>query len=330
MKFAPGGCGVAKPAGLFLNNALSSPPMRYFYEVSQAGSFRQAAERLGIAASAIHRQVGLLEAQLGTALLQRSRGRDGVRLTAAGEVLVYRIARAMREVSTGIAEIEDLRKVRRGKVRLGSPDMLAIDVIAPFLREFHERHPRIEVDVRVADKADLLSNQERMQFDMLLSFNVPPLISLKVLAEFKTQSYAVVPSRHPLSEKSSTSLAECAQFPLALVNDASVNEGIISRMEAAAGFKPKMVLTTNSYAFMREAVASGAVISIQAAFEDEMRYPHPGLSYVPLRENLGKFSTLACLVPATRRMSSAADVFASTFIESLNGRFLASSMLGAR
>jgi DNA-binding transcriptional LysR family regulator len=300
-----------------LAHALSSAPIRYFFEVSQAGSFRQAAEKLGIASSAVHRQVGLLEAQLGTSLLQRGRGREGVRLTAAGELLIYRISRAMREVAIGITEIEDLRKIRRGKVRVGSPDMLAMDAIAPFLRDFLEDYPRIEVDVRIADKADLLANQNRMQFDLLLSFNTPPLIGLKVVAEFEMQSYAVVPAGHPLGAKESTSLAECAQFPLALINDASVQEGIITRMEAAAGFKPRVVLTTNSYAFMREAVAGGSAISIQAAFDGGLRYRNPGLSYVPIRDPLGRFSTLGCLVPVSRRLSTAADLFVSTITASL-------------
>ena len=76
------------------HNALSSPAIRYFFEVAQAGSFRQAAENIGIAVSAVHRQVGMLEKQLRTPLLQRNRGRDGVRLTAAGEVLTHRIGRA--------------------------------------------------------------------------------------------------------------------------------------------------------------------------------------------------------------------------------------------
>ncbi|TCR80877.1 LysR family transcriptional regulator [Rhizobium sp. BK376] len=311
---------TSKIAPSSIANSLSAAPIRYFFEVSQAGSFRQAAEKLGIASSAVHRQVGLLEAQLGTALLQRGRGREGVRLTAAGELLVYRISRAMREVSIGIAEIDDLRKVRRGKVRVGSPDMLAIDAIAPFLRQFLEDNPRIEVDVRIADKAELLANHERLQFDLLLSFNTPQLIGLKVLAEFEMQSYAVVPAGHPISAKDFTSLAECAQFPLALINDPAVKEGILTRMEATAGFKPRVVVTTNSYAFMREVVASGSAISIQAAFEGELRYRNPELAYVPIRESLGRFSTLGCLVPVSRRLSAAADLFIGSITASLASR----------
>ena len=311
---------VTKPIGGTLSNLLSTASMRYFFEVSQAGSFRQAAEKLGIAPSAVHRQVGLLEAQIGTALLQRARGRDGVRLTAAGELLVFRISRAMREVSIGITEIEELRKVRRGKVRVGTTDMVAIDVIAPFLPTFLEDNPRIEVDVRVADKADLLANQSRMQFDMLLAFNTPPVIGLKAVAEFKTTNYAVVRSGHLLSGKSSTTLAECAQFPLALVNDSSVHEGIISLMEAAAGVKPKVVVTANSYAFMREAVATGAAISIQAAFDGDLRFRNPGLAYVPIRDPLGRFGTLSCLVPAPKRLSVAAEFFVSAITAFLVSR----------
>jgi DNA-binding transcriptional LysR family regulator len=305
-------------ANHFLRNVLSSPAIRYFLEVAQAGSFRQAAENVGIAVSAIHRQVGLLEKQLGTSLLQRNRGRDGVRLTAAGEVLVYRIQRAMQEISGAIAEINGLKDVKRGKVTVGSTDTLAMDLLAPFLLTFRKSHPRIDFDVRIAEKTEIIANQERMQLDLLLLYNAPVQIGLRTVAEFKLSSYAVVSACHPLTERKSTTLAECAEFPLALVNDAAVQEGIIGRMARDTGVKPKITLSTNSYAFMRATVATGLAISIQAALEGCYSPRYAGLAYVPIRDSMGRFSTLSCCVPATRRLTPAADLFVDRLVRSLS------------
>ena len=58
--------------------------------VVEAGSFRQAAEQMHISPSAVLKQIGLLEKDLGVIVFDRSR--KGVTLTRAGE-LIYRDAK---------------------------------------------------------------------------------------------------------------------------------------------------------------------------------------------------------------------------------------------
>ena len=60
--------------------------LNYVDEVARAGSIRQAADRLHVAASAVNRRILDLEAELGTAIFERLP--RGVRLTAAGEIFV--------------------------------------------------------------------------------------------------------------------------------------------------------------------------------------------------------------------------------------------------
>lgn len=302
---------------ILARSLMGSSAVRYFFEVAKAGSFRKASERLGIAASAIHRQVGLLEKQMDTPLLQRGRGRDGVRLTAAGEMMVHRIGRAMVEISTAVGEIQDLRKAKRGKVRIGTTDALAIDIIAPFLAEFSSLNPRIDIEVWVTEKEYLFADYERKQSDVLLAFNAPIQIGLKTICEFLPSSCVVVHRDHPMASRSSVSLAECAQYPLALNVDAVVLEGIVSRITAAAGIKPRIALASNSYTFMREVVARGNAISIAGAFSGRFRPHHDSLAYVPLRENLGRFSTLGIYVPMARRHSAASEMLVANLVEAM-------------
>ena len=58
--------------------------------VVEAGSFRQAAEQMHISPSAVLKQIGLLEKDLGVTVFDRSR--KGVTLTKAGES-IYRDAK---------------------------------------------------------------------------------------------------------------------------------------------------------------------------------------------------------------------------------------------
>ena len=82
--------GQAEPAGLpetaGAPQAIELRHLRYFTAVADAGSFTHAAEKMFIAQPTLSQQIRRLEGIVGTPLLQRLR--DGVRLTAAGTVLL--------------------------------------------------------------------------------------------------------------------------------------------------------------------------------------------------------------------------------------------------
>ena len=61
---------------------MHAPVLRYFSEVAERGSIRQAAKTLNIASSAVNRQILKLEENLGVQLFERVPG--GVQLTHAG------------------------------------------------------------------------------------------------------------------------------------------------------------------------------------------------------------------------------------------------------
>jgi DNA-binding transcriptional LysR family regulator len=69
--------------------------LRYFMAVATAESFSRAADELHVAQSAVSRQVGLLERELGVRLLERTT--HDVELTEAGRHLLERGASLARD-----------------------------------------------------------------------------------------------------------------------------------------------------------------------------------------------------------------------------------------
>src|SRR5438552_10253971 len=88
---------------------------RYFLAVAASGSVRAASRELNVAASAISRQLILLEDQLGIALFDRS-GRN-LRLTAAGEVLLSGLRAAAQGHEETLDHLGALRGLKRGRVK---------------------------------------------------------------------------------------------------------------------------------------------------------------------------------------------------------------------
>lgn len=300
-----------------IRNMLSAPAVRYFCEVAQSGSFRQAAERVHVAASAIHRQVALLEQQVGAPLLERRRGRGGVRLTAAGEILLHRVTRAMDEVSRGVAEIETLRTLRGGRVALGTADALARDMVPPLLATVRRAHPRLTFEVRIGAATELVDRLLDDRLDLVVCYDVPRRIGVRFVAEFALPTCAVVPEGHPLAERAATTLAECAQYPLLLPEDPQYLGGLLHQMLSSGVAAPEPLLRTNSFVLMRDAVVAGLGISIQTRLRRHYAVRQAGLVYVPLRETLANFSVLSCCVRAGRRLTPAASWMLDRLIETL-------------
>jgi DNA-binding transcriptional LysR family regulator len=104
-----------------------------FRTVAHERSFSRAAERLSRSQPSVSSQIALLETEVGVKLLHR--GRRGLRLTAAGEVLLGHadhVAWRLRLADTQIAALAD---ARREQVRVGSfPTSLAAFIPAAIAR----------------------------------------------------------------------------------------------------------------------------------------------------------------------------------------------------
>ena len=95
---------------------LHSKLLRYLDEVARSGSIRAAAQRLNVASSAVNKQVLMIEEQLGVKLFERLP--RGLRLTAAGELMVAHIRQTMNNYRNVEADIRDLQGLRSGEVTL--------------------------------------------------------------------------------------------------------------------------------------------------------------------------------------------------------------------
>ena len=93
--------------------------LRAFVEVVRQGGFSQAAKTVFATQSTVSKAVKQLEDEIGVPLLDRIGHRS--RLTVAGEVVYRRAVKMLAQRDDLIAEIEDLRGLRRGVLRLGLP-----------------------------------------------------------------------------------------------------------------------------------------------------------------------------------------------------------------
>ena len=148
---------------------------RLFLEIVRRGSFRAAADSLGLSVNALRRRFTLFEAQLGMILLTRHT--DGIRLTSEGE-LVVPAAERMEVASFDFARAWGQASQLSGEVRLAVTEGLGTFWIAPRLVDFQRAHPSLLIDMRCAmAPADIL----RLEADIAIQIVRPEAKDLRLV-----------------------------------------------------------------------------------------------------------------------------------------------------
>lgn len=236
--------------------------MRYFAEVVRSRSFRGAAEILFVAPSAISRQIALIEGDLGAPVLDRGRGRGLLKLTAAGEILIQFVKAQESEMERVRSDIEALKGLQRGHVRFGIPETFARDFIPDFLVSFNQRYPRITFEVQVHGTPRLVELIASHELDTALTFNPPLQQDVTHVYERAVPTRLLVAAGHPLFDRDTVRLSDCADYVLALPDSSIGAKRFYDDMFLAAKMRPRTLLVTNSYEMMRSVAMKGLAISI--------------------------------------------------------------------
>jgi DNA-binding transcriptional LysR family regulator len=119
--------------------------LRYFLAVAREGSTLAAARSLHTSQTTVARRIGALEEALGVRLFEKRQA--GYALTPAGDSLLAR-AKAVETAADGFAEASSaLARDTNGTVRITTQEIFAVTLLAPILRELHERHPEILIEL---------------------------------------------------------------------------------------------------------------------------------------------------------------------------------------
>jgi len=235
--------------------------MRYVDEVARTGSIRKAADHLNVTASAVNRRIMDLEEELGAVLFER-RPR-GVRLTAAGEIFVGYLREQNSDVDRMKSQIEDLKGMRRGTVRIACSQALALDFLPRQIGEFRKKHPFVSFDVKVLDHEQAMESLADYDVDLVLVFRPPFLANFRPLMTVEQRIVAIMASTHPLAAKKTVRLRDCATYPVALPERSLGGRQLLDEVSARSGLTFQVAAESNSFEFLRGVVLQANLISFQ-------------------------------------------------------------------
>jgi DNA-binding transcriptional LysR family regulator len=284
--------------------------LRYFLQVAHSGSIRKAADQLGISASAVNRQILLLEEELRSSLFERHP--SGMRLNQSGELLYNHIRSTLLDFDRVRGDIGELLGQVTGEVRIATLSSLVIDFIPSAIEEFARRYPSVRYEVRESLAVEVIDQIVSGEADIGFGFVQFVRGALNVVEEFKHPVGVIVSAKHPLAKQRSVPRSACIKFPIVTHTGSFATLRAIQPMLAAENTAPSIVLRTNSLPIVRQFVKAnrGLTFATPLGFKEDLA--NGSLVYRPFSEKAGELR-IGLLTPRTRKIPPATALMAEEF-----------------
>jgi DNA-binding transcriptional LysR family regulator len=124
--------------------------LQAFVSVVESGSFTSAADRLGVAKSAISRRVSALEERLGVQLLRRTT--RVLNITETGRSFYDHSARILADLEEAEAAVQQQHGELSGTLRVALPLSFGVRHMCKPIAAFSKLHPKVEFDLDLNDR----------------------------------------------------------------------------------------------------------------------------------------------------------------------------------
>lgn len=274
--------------------------------VGHYGSIRRAAEELHVSASAVDRQILQAEAELGIPLFERLP--SGLRLTAAGEIMMSAGGSWQKGLAAVRGQIEDLRGLRRGHVDIAIINALATGYIPKIVHRVQRDYPGITIALKVLDNLRVRDAIATGDVDFGIYLEPQTYRDLNVRAHAEAVLGIVSLPDHPLARQDKCRFSACASRklvvpaePLALCQQVNVLEG-------ATGVKMDIAASSDNIQTIKSLVAEGIGLGILTSLDVITEVRRGELAFIALTDPILKPMTLALCTAASRSLSSAANL----------------------
>jgi len=256
---------------------LNTARLKTLCEVARRGSFSAAAEALDYTQSAVSQQIATLEAETGSALLQRH-GR-GVRLTAAGQTLVAHADGILARLEAAEAALGAIAGLRGGSLRMASFPSAGGTLMPAAIAAFRDAHPLVELSLAEADPQQLEPRLQAGELDLALLFEFAdgprPAEGTDRHELLDDPLHLALPAGHRLAARDAVELADLADGAWIQTSLRSPCARQVVRSCHAAGFDPHVTFESDDYQTIQGLVAAGVGVALI-----------PQLALSPLREGV--------------------------------------------
>lgn len=293
--------------------------LQYVDAVSKAGSIRKAAETLAITSTALNRRILAIEEELGVPVFERLP--RGVRLSAAGEILIQHIRTQLTDMERVKSQIADLSGERRGNISIACSQALLPYFLPEQISEYRKAHPAVTFSVLLRDREAAEQSLADSSADIALVFEPVRLIEFQILLTVRQPVHVVMRDNHPLSKENKLRLRDCMDFPLALPTEQFGVRHLLELAFRKASIKINPVVESDNFEFLRRHVLAENILTFQIPIGLPGASQTQGLASRPIDERDVPPGALYVGQLRGRTLPVAAARFAHQMLETFSTRF---------
>lgn len=259
--------------------------LRYLAALDQHRHFGRAAQACHITQPALSNALRALEAELGVALVRRSRQYEG--LTTEGEVALAHAHRLLHGTESLRQELASLSGAPRGQLKIGVVPS-AEPVAARFAARLQAAHPGIRPVVRSLSSQEIEAGIDSLAIDMGLGFVEREAVAvhrLQVLPQYREHYFLVQQAGRGKTLRFGPPMTwrEAAALSLVLLTPEMHNRAVVDRALREAGAQVAPAMETSSVLALVLAVQAEAGLAavLPGALVGTVR-AHAGLLARPL------------------------------------------------
>ena len=282
--------------------------LKAFVAVAEHLSFSAAAEQLHITQPAISKRIHLLEQQLASLLFDRV-GRQ-VSLTEAGRTLLPHAQNILDAIKMAKQAVADLSGEVRGQLKLITSHHIGLHRLPRVLREYTQRYPQVDLDIRFMDSAEAYAAVHKGESDLGIITQVEGIDSLLCSRTIWADRMHFVSARqHPLSTLPSVSLKDLSHYQALLPERRFYTTKLVEALFLRDKLDLKINLSTNFLETIKALISAGYAWGVlpDTMLQDDT------LTVLPVTDDTGETILLTrnldCIYHQQRLMSNAGKAF---------------------
>ncbi len=240
--------------------------LQIFAAVARERSFVKAASALYLAEGTVSEQIKETERRIGLRLLERSRGRGGLEVTEAGQIVLRTCREVFEALDRGGTAVEMIRGHIRGSLVLGT-GMTFCGYVLPIIYDAFQRvHPGIALHVESAMRPRLLDGLRRGDLDLAVVLGQVGDANLvsEVLGE--CELVLVGPPGHRLASGPAVPFRELGGERFILDDQSVTVRQVVERLAAEAKIRLDVALELSNDDGQRESAMRGIGLTVLSAF----------------------------------------------------------------
>lgn len=244
--------------------------LRYLAAVAQNGlNITAAAQKLHTSQPGVSKQLKLLEDELGFQIFARD-GRNLTQITPAGEQVIERALRILREVQSIKSLSEELRDEERGSLSIGTTHTQARYVLPGVIKAFRERYPNIRLHLHQGTSEQIAEMAKLDRIDFAIATGSQQLFADMVLLPcYRWHRCVVVPRGHRLAGLERLTLKDVSEHPIVTYVFGFTGPSSLHEIFTRASLVPDVVLTARDADVIKTYVRLGLGVGVVASMAIE-------------------------------------------------------------